>query len=137
MEEKFASITFMVWPVVLYGCETWTMRKEEMDRLKAFFMWVWRKMSKVIWSDRKTNEEIRGLMGEERNMIRTIWERKRNWIGHIVRGFNEIKPSYSNGLMKLVLEGRLEGKRMRKRPRMGLLDDLVEESTLWSNEEKS
>ena len=36
----------LVWPVVLYGCETWTMRKEEMDKLKAFEMWVWRKMSK-------------------------------------------------------------------------------------------
>ena len=56
-----------------------------MDRLKAFEMWVWRKMSKVIWSDRKTNKEILGLMGEERNMIRAIWERKRNWITHIVR----------------------------------------------------
>jgi len=75
-------------------------------------------MSKVIRLDRN-NEEILGLMGEERNMIRTIWERKRNWIGHIVRG---------DGLMKLVLEGRPEGKTMRGRPRMGMTDDLVEES---------
>src|SRR6476661_7106317 len=90
-----------------------------MDRLKAFEMWVWRKMSEVIWSNRKTNEEILGLMGEERSMIRTICERNRNWIGHIVRG---------DGLIKLVLEGRLEGKRMRGRPRMGMIDDLVEES---------
>ena len=65
------------------------------------------------------NEEILGLIGEERNMIRTIWERKRNWIGHIVRG---------DDLMKLVLEGRLEGKRMRGKPGMGMIDDLVEES---------
>ena len=76
-------------------------------------------MNKVIWSHRKTNEEILGLMGEERNMIRTIWERKRNWIGHILRG---------DGLMKLVLMGRLEGKRMRGRPRMRMVDDAVEES---------
>src|SRR6476469_4575553 len=80
------------------------------ENLKAFEIWVWRKMSKVIWSDRKMNEEILGLMREERNTIRTIWERKMNWIGHIVRG---------DGLMKLVLEARLEGKRMRGRPRMG------------------
>src|SRR6478736_2913620 len=95
------------------------MRKEEMDRLKVFEMWVWRKMSKVIWSDRKTNEEILGLMREERNMIRTVWERKGNWIGHIVRG---------DGLMKLVLEGRLEGKRIRGRSRMEKVDDLVDVS---------
>ena len=68
--------------------------KKEMDRLKVFEKLVWIKMSKVIWSDRKMNEEILGLMGEERNMIRTIWERKRNWIGHIVRG---------DGLVKLAL----------------------------------
>src|SRR6476619_1126561 len=76
-------------------------------------------MSKVIGSNRKTNEEILGLMGKERNMIRTIWERKRNWIGHIVRG---------DGLMILVLQERLEGKRMRGRPRMGMIVDLVEAS---------
>src|SRR6476661_2534079 len=98
----------LVWPVVLYGCETWTMRKEEMDRLKAFEMWAWRKMSRVIWSDRNTNEEILGLMGE-----------KDNWIGHKVRG---------GGLMQLVLEERLEGRRMRGRSRMGMIDDLFEES---------
>ena len=59
------------------------------------------------------------MMGVKRNMIRTVREGKRNWIRHIVRG---------DSLMKLVLEGRLEGKRMRGRPRMGMIDDLVEES---------
>ena len=83
----------LIWPVVLYWCKTWTLRKEEMDRLKAFKMWVWRKMSKVIWSDRKTNEEILGLMPVKRNMIRTIWERKRNWMGLIVRGESLNKTS--------------------------------------------
>ena len=58
-------------------------------------------------------------MGVKRNTIRTIWERKRNWIGHTVRG---------DGLMKLVLEERHERKKMRVRPRMGMIDDLVEES---------
>src|SRR6478609_1407595 len=95
------------------------MQKEETDRLKAFKMWVWRKLSKVIWSNRKTNEEILELIEEERNTIMTIWERKRNWIGYIVRG---------DGLMKLLLEGRLDGKRMRGRPRKGMIDELVEES---------
>ena len=62
-------VKVLVWPVVLYGCETRTMRKEEMDRLKAFEKWGCKKMSKVIWSDRKTNEKVHGLMGEKRNMI--------------------------------------------------------------------
>src|ERR1051325_7836440 len=41
----------IVWPVALYGCETWTLRKEEIDRLNAFEMWIWRRMERVSWKD--------------------------------------------------------------------------------------
>src|SRR6476469_5341022 len=109
----------LVWPVVLYGCETWTMRKEEINRLNAFEMWVWRRMGKVSWMDKRTNEQVLSSMNEKGSLIKTIWNRKRNWIGHIVRG---------DGLMKLVLEETLGGKRMRGRPTKGVIDDLVEES---------
>src|SRR6476469_5498706 len=47
----------LVWPVCLCGCETWTMRKEEINRLNAFEMWVWRRMGKVSWIDKRTNEQ--------------------------------------------------------------------------------
>src|SRR6476469_4933870 len=86
----------LLWPVVLYGCETWTMRKEEINRLNAFEMWVWRRMGKVSWMDKRTNEQVLSSMNEKRILIKTIWDRKKNWIGHVVRG---------DGLMKLVLEG--------------------------------
>ena len=46
----------LVWPVVLYGCETWTMRKEEINRLNAFEMWVWRKMGKASWIKGQINK---------------------------------------------------------------------------------
>src|SRR6478736_6417392 len=46
-----------VWPVVLYGCETWTTRKEEINRLNAFEMWVWRRMGKVSWMDKRTKNK--------------------------------------------------------------------------------
>src|SRR6476469_3146666 len=96
----------LVWPVVLYGCETWTMRKEQINRLNAFEMWVWRRMGMVSWMDKRTNEQVLSSMNEKRSLIKTIWDRKKNWIGqspynmstgHVVRG---------DGLMKLVLEGR-------------------------------
>jgi len=109
----------LVWPVVLYGCETWTMRKEEINRLNAFEMWVWRRMGKVSWMDKRTNEQVLSSMNEKRSLIKTIWDRKKNWIGHVVRG---------DGLMKLVLEGRMEGKRPRGRPRMGMIDDVLDET---------
>ena len=46
----------LVWPVVLYGCETWTMRTEEINRLNAFEMWVWGRMGNFSWMDKRTNE---------------------------------------------------------------------------------
>src|SRR6478609_9176645 len=88
----------LVWPVVLYGCATWTMRKEEINRSNAFEMWVWRRMRKVSWMDKRTDEQVLISMNEKRSLIKTIWDRKKNWIGHVVRGY---------GLMKLVLEGRM------------------------------
>ena len=75
------------------------MRKEDINRLNAFEMWVLRR--KVSWMDKRTNEQILSSMNEKRSLIKTIWDRKKNWIEHVVRG---------DGLMKLVLEGRMEGK---------------------------
>ena len=67
--------------------------------------------------DWKTNEEVLELVGEKRKMVDVIIERKKNWIGHILR---------SNGLMKEVMEGRMEGKRPRGRMRFGMLEELNE-----------
>src|SRR5258708_10777057 len=74
-------------------------------------------MERVSWMDKKTNEEILHAVGEERSLVRTIVNRKKSWIGHILRG---------GGLLKDVIEGRMEGKRVRGRKRMGMLDVLME-----------
>ena len=105
-------IKALIWPVALYGCETWTLRKKEIDRLRAFEMWIWRRMEKVKWEDKKTNEEVLAAVSEERSLIEVFEKMKKNWIGHIVRG---------EGLLKLTLEGRMKGK--RGRPMMGMIDD--------------
>ena len=106
----------MVWPVLLYGCETWTMRKAEKTRLEFFEMWIWRRMAKVSWKDKKTNDEVLQMMGESRRLMQTILERKKNWIGHGLR---------EKGLMLEVMEGRMEGKRGRGRRRLGMLEDVI------------
>src|SRR6478609_7638058 len=104
----------LVWPVALYGCETWIMKKEEINRLNAFEVCVWRRMGKVSWMDKRTNEQVLSSMNKKRRLIKPIWDRKKNWIGHVVRG---------DGLMTLVLVGRIEEKRPRGRPIMGMIDD--------------
>src|SRR5580698_1937762 len=118
IELKKMLVKTLIWPVALYGCETWTMKQQIVDKLNAFEMWVWRRMQKVSLKNKKTNEEILSLVGEERCLMkRTIIKRKKDWIGHVVRG---------DSLLKRVLEGRMEGKKPSGRPRMGMIDDLKE-----------
>src|SRR6478609_6004875 len=114
MDLRKRLVKTLVWPVVLYGCETWTMRKEEISRLNAFEMWVWRRMGKVSWMDKRTNEQVLSSMNEKKSFIKTLWDRKKSWIGHVVRG---------DGLMKLVLEGRVGGG-----PGLGMIDDVLDET---------
>ncbi|VVC42049.1 Hypothetical protein CINCED_3A022977 [Cinara cedri] len=58
IETKKKCIKTFVWSVLLYGCETWTIRKKEKDRLEAIEMWIWRKMNKTSWVEIKTNEQV-------------------------------------------------------------------------------
>jgi hypothetical protein len=107
-----------VWSVALYGSETWTLGKKEKDKLEAFEMWCWRKMNRIRWIDRKTNEEVLREIGEKRQLMKQIKLRKGRWIGHILR---------HQCLLLRILEGKIEGKRGRGRPRNNYLGKLMEE----------
>jgi hypothetical protein len=107
----------LVWPVALYGCETWILKKAERDKLEAFEMWIWRRMERVSWEDKKTNEQVLREVEEERSMLKAIVKRKKNWIGHVLRG---------DGVMKDMIEGGIDGKRGKGRPRQGMLHELME-----------
>jgi hypothetical protein len=74
---KKRMVKTLLWPVALYCCETWTMKKEVVEKLNAFEMWVWRRMEKVSWQDKKTNEEVLAAVGEERCFVQAIVKRKR------------------------------------------------------------
>ena len=80
----------LVWPVALYGCETWILRKEEIDRLNAFEMWLWRRIEKINWSDKITNKEVLERVGERQSLVEAVVKRKKNWIGPVVRGDRRI-----------------------------------------------
>ena len=68
----------LIWPVVLYGCETWTLLEEEIDRLQALEMWLWRGIEKISWRDRVSNQDVLIKVDERRCLMRTIWQRKKN-----------------------------------------------------------
>jgi hypothetical protein len=89
-------------------------------------MWCWRRMERIIWTDRVRNEEVLERLKEERNTLHRIKRRKSNWIGHILR---------RNCLLKHVIEGKIvvriyvTGRQGRRREE--LLDDLKEKTSYW------
>ena len=108
-------IKSLVWSVVMYGSETWTLRKADVRRLEAFEMWIWRRMEKVKWTEKLTNAEVLKLVNEVPSLLDTIKKRKRRQIGHVLR---------HESLLRTAMEGRMEGKRPRGRKRIMMMDDL-------------
>jgi hypothetical protein len=70
--------------ITLYGAETWTLRKVDQKYLERFGTWCWRRMEKIIWTDRVRNEKVLYRVKEKRNIVHEIKRRKANWIGHIL-----------------------------------------------------
>jgi len=99
---KRRMIETLIWSVVLYGSETWAMRKEDIKGLESFEMWTWRRVEKISWAEHKTNEEVLETNGEERTLIRTIKIRQKKWIGHTLR---------EESLLTTAIEGKMLGKR--------------------------
>jgi len=105
---KKRMVKVLIWSVTLYGAETWTMRKEDIKRIEAFDMWIWRRTERISWTEHRTNEEVLKKVKEKRSLMDIIRTRQKNWIGHILR---------SNSLQREIMEGRMERKRGRVRPR--------------------
>ena len=72
-------VKVFVWSVVLYGSETWTLQKEDIWRLEAFEMCIWRRMMKVSWTEHKTNEEVLQIVDTEREIMDTLRSRQKRW----------------------------------------------------------
>ena len=106
-----------VWSVTLYACETWTLQQNNIKKLEAFEMWLWRKIEGIKWQDHITNEEVLNRVGEKRSLINTITRRQKNWIGHVLRG---------NNLLKEFIEGRLYGKKRKGKPQQQVQDFIME-----------
>ncbi|XP_071845783.1 uncharacterized protein [Apostichopus japonicus] len=88
--------------------ETWTLSKDTENKIEAFEMWLYRKMLKVSYKDRMSNEDVLNRVSEERNLLSELKNRKMQYMGHILR---------SNGLQKQLLEGKAGSNRKRGRPR--------------------
>lgn len=107
-----------IWSIALYGSETWTIGKVEERAINAFEVWCWRRMLRVKWTDRVTNEEVFQRAEEERCLMNILKDRRHSWIGHIIR-HNEFTLS--------ILEGIVTGQRGRGRPRLQYLKQITKD----------
>ena len=108
------------WATLLYDCESWTLSQKYVDKLKAFEMRCYRRMLKITWKERRTNEyvwnKVTEILGERPEPVMgVIMMRKLKYFGHRVR---------RNGMARALIEGNVEGERGRGRPRRQWKDDL-------------
>lgn len=101
-----------VWSTLTYGAETWTVSSAMNDRLSSFEMWCYRRMMRISWIERKTNEEVLRMVSAERELVQIIRKRQLQFLGHVVR---------RKQLEHLVLTGMVSGKRARGRQRLTFL----------------
>ena len=105
-----------VEPVLMYGCETWTITKPIQKKIEAVEMWFWRRMLKIPWTAKRTNVEVMEEAGLTRSLVNRIRKQQATFVGHILR---------RKGLEHLVITGKMEGRRGRGRQREQMIDSLA------------
>ena len=112
---KIHAMKAYIWSILLYGCECWTLTKDTERRLEAVEMWYIRRIMKVSWTKRKTNEEVMEMAEYKRSLLNTIRKRQLKFFGHVNR---------ADGLEKLLLSGKICGKKSRGKQRTKFTDSL-------------
>ena len=102
---KINIVKFVVFPVVMYGCESWTIKKADCQRTDAFELWCWRRVLRVPWTARRSNQSILKEISPEYSLERLILKLKLQSFGHLIRRTDLIEKT-------LILE-KIEGRRRR------------------------
>src|SRR5574338_250367 len=108
----------MVFPVVMYGCENWTVKKAECQRLDAFELWCWRRLLRVPWTARRSNQSILKEIGPGISLEGMMLKLKLQYFGHLIRRVDSLE--------KTLMLGRIGGRGRRGRQRMRWLDGITD-----------
>ena len=98
-------VRVMVFPVVVYECESWTSKKAECQRIDAFELWCWRRLFRVLWTARRSNQAILKDISPEHSLEGLMLKLKLQYFGYLMRR--------TNSLEKTLMLGKIEGRRRR------------------------
>ena len=104
---KVRLVKAMVFPVVMYGCESWTVKKAEHQRIDAFELWCWRRLLRAPWTARRSNESILKEINPEYSLEGLMLKLKLHYFGHVTQS--------AESLEKTLMLGKTEGQRRRGR----------------------
>ena len=122
LSTKVCLVQAMVFPVVMYGCESWTIKKAEHRRTDAFELWCWRRLLRVPWTATRSNQSILKEINPEYSLEGLMMKLELQYFEHLMQR--------ADSLEKTLKLGKTEGRRRRGRQRMSWLDDITDSMDL-------
>ena len=115
---KVRVVKAMVFPVVMYGCESWTVKKAEQRRIDAFELWCWRRLLRVPWTARRSDQSILKQISPGYSLKGLTLKLKLQYFGYLMRSVDSLE--------KTLMLGGIGGRRRRGRQRMRWLDGIID-----------
>ena len=119
---KVYLVKAMVFPVVMYGCESWTVKKAECQKFDASELWCWRRLLRVPWTARRSNQSILKEISPGCSLERLMLKLKLQYFGHLMQR--------ADALEKTLMLRKIEGRRRRGRQRMSCLDGITDSTDM-------